>query len=394
MDTTDIQNSAPPQGFSAAEGALIADFYQGVGTNQFFQQFAEALAAVLDLRSGSLAISNLASREMRGGWSFNIDPHYLGVYVANNLALEDRLLHKVLQAPQGQFYSILADLPDAEDYLQNSKLYEIWGRPQDIHDVAMALLLYEGEWIGFVAFHRSRAQGPFQSQELACLNQLLPHLQRGLQLHRQLVEMVDHRQVVQRWLSLLQLPTLLFDEKFEVVLMNPAAESYLQTCDELAVVDARLDFGDAELNARAGFQVMTAIKHALGQFTLEPEVMRIESRPEAPFSLVFLPLRDNGSHLVTAASALVLIYDAAAMPALDLTPLQTLFGFTAAELALCSALCQGQSLSEYAEQQNKSRETLRTQLRRVFSKVRVNSQTELVTSLMTHPALLALPTQE
>lgn len=377
--------------FEEQEGALIASFYQGVGSNHFFQDFVSRLADPLMLRSGTLAISNLVTREIRGGWSCNMEPYYLGIYVANDLASEDRLLHHVLQSPEGRFYSILADMQDADDYLNNGKLFEIWGRPQGIYDVAMALLLYEGDWIGFVAFHRNREQGAFQAEELACLNRLLPHMQRGLSLHRHLVDQTEHQNSVGRWLTLFRMPALLIDEKFEIVHHNEVADRYLSGQNGISLVDARLEFNDPEMNATVGFQVMLAIKHAVGQFELEPEVVRIEALPERPISLVFLPLKDTGNQMVTTASALLLIHDSQAGQSLDLSPIQGLWGLTEAELELSSALCQGLTLTDFAQLKNKSRETVRTQLRRVFSKVGVKTQTELVVSILTHPALLTLP---
>jgi DNA-binding CsgD family transcriptional regulator len=133
---------------------------------------------------------------------------------------------------------------------------------------------------------------------------------------------------------------------------------------------------------------MLAIKHALGQFELEPEVVRVETMPRRPIALVFLPLKDTGRHMVTTASALLLLHDEQAEWSPDLTPLQAFFQLTDAELELSSALCRGLTLTEFAQQQNKSRETLRTQLRRVFSKVGAANQTDLVVTLLSHPALL------
>ncbi|MEE2729899.1 MAG: helix-turn-helix transcriptional regulator [Pseudomonadota bacterium] len=377
--------------FDAEEGDLIARFYAGVGTAQFFQDFMAQLAEVMALRSGSIGISNLQTREIKGGWPWNIEPLYLAVYVAGDLAHKDRLLQHVMQSPVGRFYSIEAHLPDAADYQARSEVYQTWANPQGIRDVAMGLLLRDGDWVGFVVLHRRDEQGPFLEPELAVLDRLLPHLQRGLELHRGLVDARDQQHSIDRWLSLLQPPALLFDEKFEMTHLNSAARQFLEQQGGIRIQDGRFDLGDPQENSRVGFQVMAAVKLALGQYELEPEILRIERPPHPPFTLVFLPLRDRGTQTVTSAAALVFIYAEEGSVGVDLSPLQPIFGLTAAEQGLCDALVQGQTLAELAQQQNKSKETLRTQLRRIFRKVGVSTQTELVVTLMTHPALLAPP---
>lgn len=374
--------------FNAEEGQLIAGFYSGVGTARFFQNFMTQLAQVLDLRSGSVGISNLVTREIKGGWPWNIDPLYLAIYVASDLANKDQLLRHVIQSPAGCFYGIEAHLPDAGEYQRTSEVYTAWATPQGIQDVAMGLLLQEGDWVGFVVFHRTAEQGPFAVEELELLNRLLPHLQRGLEMHRSLVDVSDHQHSISRWMALLKPPALLFDEKFEITHMNRAAEVFLQAQLGIQVRDARLDLGDPLKNSQVGFQVMAAIKFALGQYNLEPEMVRIEQPPDKPYSLVFLPLSDSGSQVVTSASALVFIYSDELGGQVDLTPLVGLFGLTAAERGVCEALTQGYTLAQLADLQNKSKETLRTQLRRIFHKVGVKTQTELVVTLMTHPLVL------
>lgn len=375
--------------FNAEEGQLIARLYEGVGTGQFFQRFMEQVSQVLDLRSGSIGISNLATREIKGGWPWNIEPLYLAIYVASDLANKDRLLQHVIQSPPGRFYAIEADLPDARAYQRESEVYQTWASPQGIRDVAMALLLRDGDWVGFVVCHRREEQGAFAAEELALLNRLLPHLQRGLEMHRGLVDVSDHQQSISRWMSLFKPPAMLFDEKFEITHMNLAAERFLERQSCLQVQDARLDLGDPVMNSQVGFQVMAAIKFALGQYNLEPEIVKIDQPPDQPFSLIFLPLRDSGNQVVTAASALVFVYAEDHTAPVSLAPLQEVFGLTTAERTLCEALTQGETLAQVAQRENKSKETLRTQLRRIFRKLDVNTQTELVVTLMTHPLVLS-----
>lgn len=58
------------------------------------------------------------------------------------------------------------------------------------------------------------------------------------------------------------------------------------------------------------------------------------------------------------------------------------FGFTRAEAAVLESLCLGESISQMAERTQRSRETIRSLLKRVFKKAGVNRQSELVASML------------
>ncbi len=71
--------------------------------------------------------------------------------------------------------------------------------------------------------------------------------------------------------------------------------------------------------------------------------------------------------------------------AIDLSRLDVtvLFGLTPAESRLATALCDGASLNQYAEQQGVSSNTARIQLKSIFSKTNTNRQAELIKLLCT-----------
>ncbi|MBS7701585.1 MULTISPECIES: helix-turn-helix transcriptional regulator [unclassified Chelatococcus] len=109
-----------------------------------------------------------------------------------------------------------------------------------------------------------------------------------------------------------------------------------------------------------------------------------------PFNIVVLPVRESGSALSGIGSlfppallALIIFQrremrnDSSIRNSAD-----KLFRLTPAEQKLISALLDGRSLSEAAQQFGTSRETIRTQLRSIFLKTGTHRQAELVRLLM------------
>ena len=69
--------------------------------------------------------------------------------------------------------------------------------------------------------------------------------------------------------------------------------------------------------------------------------------------------------------------------------LQRLFGLTAAEAVVAERLAAGQSLPQTAEALGVTRNTVRTHLRRIFSKTGTSRQAELVKKIMDTPVWIA-----
>ncbi len=372
----------------AAESELIASLYASVATADFFMDFMARLCELLDLRSGTLGISNRVTQEIKGGWPYRIEPEYLGIYIAGNLASGDRLLEHVLEAPPGRFYCTNLHLDNVDDYQRNSELYRRWAIPQGIHDVAMALLQREGEWVSFVAMQRSVEQGGFSEGECQLLNRLLPHLRRALQMHRYFIDTQGQQQSLGEWLSLIRVPVLLFNEHFEASDRNRAADQFFARNPGVSLVDGRFDLADPTLNSEVGFRVMEAVKTSIGQHSSELGLQVVRPLAGEPFHLVLMPLAGRDGQSVAGAGAVVFIHQAGDGYADDLSALATHYALTPSEQRLCEGLLRGHSLKQMAEASGRRHETLRSQLKDVFAKTATRSQAELVTTLLTHPALL------
>lgn len=374
--------------FLDAENRLIALLYESVLEPNFFNTFMCELCKVIDARSGTLGINNVISQEVRGGWSWNVSLEYLDIYLSGHFAAKDRLIEHLLTAAPGQFYSIMRDLDDAETYVTESQVYREWAIPQDIHDVAGALVYREGNWISFLTIQRKKSQGHYSEQECRLLNRLIPHIRRALQLHQNMVNLKQLKQPLKEVLEMIHCPVMVFNERFEVAYSNQLATNFIERADGVSLEDNNLVFVIPEINSGFAFKVMESVKMSAGIFSAEASMYRVEG--EEPFTVLFFPIRgrDSESEMKIQHSGTLAFFHGLSRDLVLPPALVDSFQLTPAEAELCAGLVAGRSISDLAKNTGKSEQTLRSHAKSLYSKTASNSQVEMVASILSNPLFM------
>ena len=115
--------------------------------------------------------------------------------------------------------------------------------------------------------------------------------------------------------------------------------------------------------------------------------MSIPREGQRPLHLLVSPLRSEDGALPGNAVVAVFLIDPARQTAAPENVLRSLFGLTGAEARLAIRLQQGHSLSETAELNHVSRETLKSQVGAVFSKTGTRCQADLIRLLTRIPGM-------
>jgi DNA-binding CsgD family transcriptional regulator len=173
----------------------------------------------------------------------------------------------------------------------------------------------------------------------------------------------------------------------QLLLANATAEQILKARDGLELARS------GELRTSAGcFPRFLDVLHRVVQETLNgdsgsaPEVLAVR-RPSGkhPMTLVVRPVNVKGPSqqlASTGPAAVVLIMD----PELSLPTagpeLRELYGLTAAEARLSALLINGRTAEDCCEEMGVSRLTVYSHLKRLFKKVGVQRQSELVSLLL------------
>lgn len=223
----------------------------------------------------------------------------------------------------------------------------------------------------------SGAATPAVSQLLA--DCLVPHLRRAQDLHVELNDLTRQRDGLEAVLGRVPMGMAIVQEDGTVVSMNQAMLSIADGGDLLAVATGRL-------HDRGQNRLLPAIGAALRDGRTEVPLTLREARPgQAAVSVWVTPLLRAAS----AAQPLALVLVASSQSrALSVDALGRMFGLTPAEARLTQMLVLGQSLDEASQVLLVSLNTVKTHLKRIFSKMGVRRQSELVQAVYASPLWL------
>lgn len=207
---------------------------------------------------------------------------------------------------------------------------------------------------------------------------LLPHFERANAIHQQLAEVSDERNLLESVMNRLPLGAAIIDAKCNTISMNRTLISLLHGSELLKLSAGRLVSHPAE--------------------TLQQVVDRIISGAQSDGVIRFQSDHSCLSLWVGRGSApsradmqknrLMVLVASRTSHALSTQGMISLFGLTLAEAKIAQQLVLGSSMEETAEFLQISRNTAKTQLARVFSKVGVKRQAELIQAIYASPLWL------
>lgn len=264
--------------------------------------------------------------------------------------------------------------------LVRTEMYNDYLAPRALHEgLRLALSVSDG-WVQDISLLRPWSAGAFEGQELALAAVLLPHLQRAAAVAERLREAELARTAGFAALEAVRHACLVLDGAGRPIFMNNAAERLFAQSRELRLgprgvgsPDAATSRAVAELIGRAGRPDGAAAGH-----------LRIacgEGRPS--LLLLAMPVAGRREPFALRSSATVLLISQADPEAEHArAQLAAVFGLTGAEAALAADLLAGHSVSEIAERNGRSINTIRTHLARLMSKTGTSRQSGLVRELM------------
>lgn len=268
----------------------------------------------------------------------------------------------------------------SDDELERSEWYWDWLRKADVFYIVGAVFPFGEDEIFSLGIHRPRRAGNFEEDDKRPVAQFLPHLQRALQLRRHLPSAIE-RDAALDALERIGLATLVVVEDGLIIYANSEAEHLMGRGDSIRSAQSRLRAPDHSSGKLLTAAIDNALKTVAGAPGPVNRVLAIPRPGRLPITVLvspFKPARDGLGPPVPAA--IVFIRDPE-RPSASQEALQSLFGLTATEAAIASALAVGQSLNDIAARYRITLNTIRTHIKNVFTKTGTNRQPELVALL-------------
>ena len=254
------------------------------------------------------------------------------------------------------------------------------------------VVLKSGPVFSVIASLRPKSAGAFGQDEGRLLKQLVPHLQRALQLHRRILGLETRSQAAADALDRLPTGLILVDEQGKILMVNRVARTILDKNDGLTLTRDGLTTTRADETDSLRKLIQCASMTTEGKGFDSGGVMSL-TRPSfrRPLSILITPLTSNGFELgQERPAAAIFVSD----PEIEHTPsdqiLIRLFGLTPAESRVALLLMQAKTVEEIANELAITLNTARTHVKRVLEKTNTHRQGELIRLLMSGPAGLHL----
>jgi DNA-binding CsgD family transcriptional regulator/PAS domain-containing protein len=257
-------------------------------------------------------------------------------------------------------------------------MYEDFWQPADIWDQREALVLRGPGRSYAMSVATTHTAGRFTERELQLLDLIIPHLELACRLREQRLMLADEQDGHRSALDRIGCALFRVDRCGAVLWMNRAAERELGRNELLQVWHGRLcaRHHAANVQFHAAIAALAGLRQVGGGFDACLPVV-VSGPADERLTICWLTAFIGGRE----PTVLVAVNDANA-PAERLEAAVRAYRLTPAQSRLALLLLQGMDLPSAAEALGVSRNTARTQLRRIFDKTGTSSQTMLARRLI------------
>lgn len=275
-------------------------------------------------------------------------------------------------------------LVDARDFKTTHPFYyRLILKPYDVGFLGTMGIYNNDEWHVGVALHRSFNSTPFGVDELQKLELLYPHFQRSLRIQKEFYKLRSQQHVLQEALSQLSLGLITLNADGYVDYCNPIASELLRSHQGLKITQKN--------NVQAHLQTENKqFQQLLNLVTIKgnsnkgncPQVIALHHPDQKQAIHVMVALLDD--HQDTNAQRKVALYFSAPHSPFNISAevLHALYTLTPAESGVAIALLNGLSLTQISQNNRVSIETVRSQLKSIFTKMGVKKQQDVIRVLL------------
>lgn len=363
-----------------AHANLVADIYDSVADPTVWMSFLQRLVQAMDARSARLLVLDREAKQVMHRVAINHDDHYLQQYAdhyVNTCPWRPELASKM----PGRMYSSYTDFSCSQKEFLKSPFFNEWARPQNIHHGMLGTVYMDANSRVQLMLQREDKPGHFTEQDKALVSRFLPHIQRACELRSTFEQGIARTDAIVRSAEQVRQPFIVLNEFGMACYVSPSAESLLARTRSVRLLNHRLQIGTPEQSSRFDAQVRESVRAAAGAWHYAGGTQRLTCPELGELHVSIVPMPVNLStalFLPIRGFATVFLHAADAGLQISHERLMQLFGMTAAEADLAKRLAQGASLQEAGQARGITESTARTLLKRVFEKLAINRQAELV----------------
>lgn len=367
--------------------AIIDLLYAGALDAAAWDCAMQSIVQFMNAR-GQLCVSlNPTTGQAYREQSLGYDPAAVADYHANWITRDPRF-RPGLQLPPGMPLTEHDMLPVRK--FKRSEVFNEFLVPNEVPWFMVTWLHQTPQRCTYFSIQGGIDRAPFDEDDRTRMLRLAPHIRRVLEIQDRLASADVRAATFSGALDHATFGALIFDSTGCIL---DASEGALATLQRTGVL-FREPGGRFMLRDPAGGQLRELVDSSLRNGTLQDGSIQLRQAPgKAPLSLVILPApRAMASWFRHDACWLGLLFDPDRRVEVSEETLRDSLGLSGREAQIVALLIGGTSLKDTARQLGVSFETARSQLKSIFLKTGVSSQSELVRKVMAGPAVRPRPT--
>jgi DNA-binding CsgD family transcriptional regulator len=298
---------------------------------------------------------------------------------------------KIVEMNTGEIFNRGEHLSDQG--FAETELYQDCFKKYGIFNYQYQVLFKNSNVSGGVSFSRPATMNNFGKSESNLLKLVIPHLQRAFQVYMKIAEIERDKRMMIECLEKISENIIVVDKTGKIVYLNKNAKNLIEQDNGLQISR------DGMLTAILAHE--TKKLRILCQSVFNPDInskinfggiLQISrSAGLRPLSVVISPFSEQNSGNFSSETFALLFINDPHQKVERLEPiLREMYGLTAAEAKIAAILAQGNSLNEACQTLSIKQNTVRTHLKRIFSKTDTNRQSELVKLVLSSPANLKI----
>jgi DNA-binding CsgD family transcriptional regulator len=358
---------------------LTGLIYSAAEDSSRWPEFMTAFAPAIQAERCVLLIADPQERKLSAvrwhGWPDRDIQLYMDRY-----GTIDPLREGAERAPEGTVQGDYDCCPRQE--LEASATFREFYAPRGCVHAMGGVILVTPAGHSMITAHRGAKAGPFGEPEFSVLRPLMPHLKRAARLHGELGSLRRQLATFTGHLDRYPYALLLADADRRVLYSNTAARELVAAQDGLAIDNGRIAPASPQSEAALA-KAIDELAGGRGASLRRIEIFRPSRRTS--YRALLMPIHDSRTMLplgVAVPAVSVLVIDAESFSPPDPEVLRAIFALTAAEARVCTGLVLGHSVEEVASESRTSVETVRTHVKRIFSKTGTSRQSELVSVIL------------
>lgn len=374
-------------------GALIGSVYEAALDATRWPAFLERLASSLDAGGGMIWMHDFrnSSADLQGHGSdvsatvrmgesalASYASHYSGcnVWAANEAVLAEGA-------------TVTSSMLYPDRLLERTEFCNDWLGPQNLFYALGGAVIKQDTRSVKLSFMRSKRAGEYSADEFRLMEELMPHLQRAVELHRRLYKINALSASAMAVLDMLPWGVVLLNSTGTVLHANRGAH-------RLSRETAAISFGErgavcgatASATATIDAVINSVVQTGLRNGTSPGGALRLKGAKGSELQILVSPLPGWVSPFGEQAAGAIFLNDPHAKAGRLVNALQVMYRMTPAEAKLTESLVNGHSLKAYAEKQCRTINTVRSQLRSATTKVGAKRQADLVRIVLTGPIMV------